>query len=128
MALSLIGTVFLAWGLLMTQPMCIAQEMVPRDKPTCEAQGGKWGPLGGIRNRIGCNIPYSDGGKTCSDSSECQGECIFEDQLANVLAGKPVKKFIPGEPVTGICASWRVMFGCFTYVRMGNVFPGPCKD
>jgi len=100
----------------------------PKDKVTCEAQGGKWGPLGGFRNQTGCNIPYSDGGTTCSDSSECQGRCIFEDQIENFVTSKAVKEFKPGEPVTGVCAPWRTMFGCFTYVRKGKVIPGPCID
>jgi hypothetical protein len=101
---------------------------IREDKATCEARGGKWGPLGGLLNRIGCNIPYSDGGRICSDSSDCQGRCIFESQLENLLTGKPVKEFRPGEPVTGVCARWRIMFGCFTYVHKGKTKPGPCID
>jgi hypothetical protein len=92
---------------------------------SCEAQGGKWGPLGGLLNRTGCNIPYSDGGTICSDSSECRGKCIAEDWRP---WGKPVKEFGPGQPVTGICTSWRVMFGCFRYVSKGQFVPGPCID
>jgi hypothetical protein len=98
----------------------------PEDKATCEAQGGD--PLGGFRNQTGCNIPYSDGGTICSDSSECQGRSIFEDQIENFVTGKAVKDFKPGEPVTGVCAPWRTMFGCFTYMRKGKVIPGPCID
>jgi hypothetical protein len=105
-----------------------AAETEPEEKASCENQGGKWGPLGGLANQTGCNIPYSDGGKTCSDSRQCQGECIVEDDLVSILKGKPVKEFRPGQPVTGICTSWRIMFGCFTYVRKGKVVPGLCID
>jgi hypothetical protein len=31
-----------------------------------------------------CNLPASDGGKECRDSSECEGECLAENMSSSV--------------------------------------------
>jgi hypothetical protein len=147
-----IGSAVFAWALFTAQPLWFVHDWATEvnwllktrakerqlaattdhekitDRASCEARGGKWGRLGGMSNRIGCNIPYSDGGTTCSDPSECQGECMVEYDSEYWPKGKRVKEYIPGPPATGICAPWRIMFGCFEYVIRGNVVPGPCID
>jgi hypothetical protein len=151
-ARSLIGSAVLAWVLFAAEPTWFINDWTAEinwlfkalakerrqaaitdrgrvsDQASCEARGGKWGPLGGLSNRTGCNFPYSDAGMTCSDSSECQGECLVEDDLASRLERKSVKEFRPGLPATGVCAPWEITFGCFEYVRRGKVVPGPCID
>jgi hypothetical protein len=43
----------------------------------CAQRGGTWKKsCPGKSYR--CFYPYEDGGKTCSDSSQCEGECIID--------------------------------------------------
>ena len=47
------------------------------DEGTCKKSGGKW--LGRQRGRgriTGCNLPTEDGGKACTDSSQCESACV----------------------------------------------------
>lgn len=84
---------------------------VPRDKDTCEAAGGKWGQVGLYPHEI-CNMPTPDGGKTCSDESDCMGSCFAENE---------------GDK-TGKCTEWTTVVGCNFNVENGKVTGKMCRD
>ena len=67
-----------------------------------------------------CVLPASDAGKTCNDSSECQGGCIAElTPEEHDLLTKEYGKHVLEK--TGQCSQWQQMFGCFPFVSNGKV-------
>ena len=81
----------------------------------CRARGGEWKQIG---LDYKCEINHTDGGKTCSDNSECQGTC---------LAPEGVK---PGEDIgaKGNCSSYSPVVGCFSSLNKGTVSLTICAD
>jgi hypothetical protein len=67
-----------------------------------------------------CVVPYPDGGKSCSDDSQCKGGCIAQ------LNFGPVAK--PGTPVRGVCEQANDGFGCTTHVKNGRALDTLCVD
>ena len=70
----------------------------------CSERGGKWrNACPGKPTR--CFIPYADAGKTCSDSSECQGECIIDISIRCEAPGKCTEPPVPepGTRMLGVC-------------------------
>lgn len=65
--------------------------VVPVDKVFCEARGGKWEQRGFV-GVLKCNLPTSDAGKECTDSSQCESVCIFDETKPN-LEPPPVVTF-----------------------------------
>ena len=46
------------------------------DQESCEEVGGEWKVWGNALGAVAeCNLPTSDSGKICSDSSECESYC-----------------------------------------------------
>jgi len=88
----------------------------PRDKESCEAKGGLWGPIG-LSPEERCNLPTSDAGKECSDSDECEGYCVAE-----LLPEEWSKSGVKGQ-----CTAWRIVVGCITLVEDGKA-KGICID
>lgn len=81
----------------------------------CLASGGfveKAGMLGAER----CTLRYSDGGQICTDSSQCQGQCIAELAGANQ------------DSTSGICQRTDNPFGCYAVVENGRTGPALCVD
>jgi len=71
-------------------------------KEECARQGGIWKQWGKL-NKEYCQIPVSDGGKLCTDGSQCSlGNCIAKNGT------------VPGE-----CQTYKATFGCITYVKNG---------
>lgn len=50
-------------------------EEIPRTKESCEARGGTWYAHYGETIDV-CVMPFKDGGKKCTSSDECQGNCV----------------------------------------------------
>lgn len=71
---------------------------------------------GGIASTPLCRRTYADGGKVCSDNSECEGNCTFEGAPAH------------GAPVTGRCEALEESWGCSHEVVAGRAFYGVCAD
>ena len=73
-------------------------------KEECAQQGGlwrKWGLLG----QEYCQIPVSDGGKSCTDGSQCSlGYCIATNDI------------VPGK-----CQTYKEIFGCIKHINNGVV-------
>jgi len=47
----------------------------PGTAKECVAGGGIWDPVQGRGHVTGCNPSTRDGGKACTDSSQCEGVC-----------------------------------------------------
>ncbi|MDO8558680.1 MAG: hypothetical protein Q7S09_05910 [bacterium] len=47
------------------------------EKAACAQKGGEWTRVDLAGDKI-CNMPTTDGGKACTDRSECQGACVGE--------------------------------------------------
>ena len=86
------------------------------ERATCEAVGGTIemaGRLGWQR----CLQTFSDGGETCSDTSDCMGKCLKDGNFADV-----------GAPATGKCAPNDNPFGCYQEIIDGVAVSGICVD
>jgi hypothetical protein len=60
---------------------------------------------------------YSDGGKICNDSSECQGACTSADVIKE------------GTKTTGFCRRSEIDgFGCFNVITNGVAEHAICQD
>ncbi|HEX2591133.1 MAG TPA: hypothetical protein VHL34_06540 [Rhizomicrobium sp.] len=66
-----------------------------------------------------CIYPYSDGGKTCSDDSQCKGGCLADTRH---MTHAPKR----GERVTGLCRPTSDGFGCSTHVKNGRAQETMC--
>ena len=70
---------------------------------------------GGVLERVGkaqaprCIIPYADGGKACTDGSQCLGKRCTGD-IEDVGAANPA---------TGTCVATNNPFGCNTVIEAG---------
>ncbi len=81
----------------------------PTDKNSCEQLGGQWKIWSNALNaRPKCNLPTSDSGKECTDSSQCESYCQAEKSLK------------PGSQTTGKCYEWRIA-DCMREVQ-GGIF------
>ena len=78
-------------------------------RESCEAANGVW-QVWGISECPSCNLRTSDSGVPCTDSRECEGECItdlFPDALCDGV-------------VAGQCSEFRTPFGCFCFMHEGQ--------
>ena len=64
-----------------------------------------------------CVEKYMDAGKTCSDNSECAGECRIEDEFVEV-----------GTKTTGFCSADSNPCGCFQLIIDGKAEHALCAD
>jgi hypothetical protein len=82
---------------------------LPTNEQDCLKQGGTWGPQGRAQQNM-CDLPTTDAGQPCTDSSQCEGAC---------LGGET--------PSIGTCSPRRLNFGCYTVMKDG-VQLGLCVD
>ena len=90
------------------------------DLDNCEAFGGKVLPV----CRLGlpsCVFSYSDAGRSCSDSAQCEGSCW----LAPPKQGESVR---PGDLAVGVCQADSDVCGCHFEILDGVVQQGICVD
>lgn len=83
----------------------------------CRVKGGAFlqqGKLGCYQ----CVLSYTDAGKVCQDSSDCQGQC------------KNTGEFIDNgaKNQSGQCASDSSPFGCYQTIEKGVAQPAICVD
>lgn len=102
----------------------VTNQDLPKDKVTCEAQGGRWGRIG-LSPVEQCNLPTPDAGKVCSDSSDCTGMCIADLSKADYDRVWRDKAVIQ---TSGKCAPWRITVGCVPQVTNGKVQGIICID
>lgn len=82
-------------------------EFISADKASCDKLGGKWGQwsdLGGEQ----CNRPTTDGGRICTDKSECRSVCVTTDSTP------------AGQTIIGTCYNWLIPPICSNMVVDGK--------
>ncbi|KGK56969.1 hypothetical protein NC00_15230 [Xanthomonas cannabis pv. phaseoli] len=85
------------------------------DAAACTAKGGQLRPVGRMQT-VRCIVPYADAGKTCSDNSDCSGDCL-------------VTSIVPtGAATTGTCQRDSDRFGCRQEVIAGKGQAALCID
>jgi hypothetical protein len=86
------------------------------DQPACQAKGGHIRSVGMFGTPV-CAIPFVDGGKSCSDKSDCSGKClIYNSDL-------PV-----GASSSGQCQRDDHIDGCWSEIVNGKIMGGWCVD
>ena len=83
----------------------------------CTINGGEWIRDGITDQAQYCLRSYSDAGKACKSSKDCEGTCILEGFYSSL---QPV-------PTSGRCTPDNRQFGCFDYFEYPNVF-SVCAD
>ena len=87
----------------------------PASKEQCLSHGGKWNYFQ-MGQFYFCEVKTTDGGASCLDNSECQGDCEPIDNMA-----------LHGSYARGQCANWLpVPGGCPSHVDHGKVVREPC--
>ena len=84
----------------------------------CNTKGGVWKRVG-LGQFYACVIAMPDAGKSCTDSSQCEGRCLTG------AGGMPDEG---NKQVTGSCQATNQPFGCFSEVENGVAGPGLCID
>ena len=84
----------------------------------CAGRGGV--PTDGPFKERYCRVAFADGGKRCTDKSQCQGACI-------VLGGGAKSAAHPG-PIVGVCETANVQYGCFSILEQGAAVQTACVD
>ena len=87
---------------------------------SCNAKGGTL-QESCLMGDLTCVTPYQDGGKECSDSSQCAGGCYYEGR-----PGEPAPP--PGKPAKGVCRRDDYPCGCYTPIVAGKMGQGTCAD
>ncbi|MBI4058570.1 hypothetical protein HY408_02270 [Candidatus Gottesmanbacteria bacterium] len=94
----------------------IIESIVPQfgdagSKDACDLLGGTWQAWGLLRREY-CQLKAPDGGKACRDGSECSlGRCISE-----------------GGSIPGKCQTYKLTFGCYSFVENGTTGRAICVD
>lgn len=99
------------------------QTSTARTEAECTEQGGEWGFFGDTIVRR-CNVKTADAGKACTDSGECQGDCVAslsERDKETLSAGQAL--FMEGK-----CSVQTLSLGCNYFVRQGQVKGLLCVD
>lgn len=112
LALTAVAAVLLAGCAPTAQPAAPTAETLAS---ACSAKGGTIQPVGKAQIPT-CVTPYADAGKACTDKSQCQGQCVLEDNLET-----------QGE-VTGACQKTDRQFGCYARVINGKATGAICVD
>jgi len=89
----------------------------PLTAEQCVAKGGTMRPAGRMQT-MRCAIPYADAGKTCDDKSDCEGQCLAENAVAETPPGG----------ITGKCQADNLLFGCLSAINGGRVTSTICVD
>jgi putative hemolysin len=87
------------------------------DRATCAADGGTVERRGRLGAEL-CVVPFADAGKSCTDASQCEGQCIAEETGPQPEAENP----------KGMCQADDKLFGCYSTVENGKIANTICVD
>ena len=87
------------------------------DRATCAADGGTVERRGRLGAEL-CVVPFADAGKSCTDSSQCEGQCIAEETGPQPSAQNP----------KGMCQADDRLFGCYSTIENGKIATTICVD
>jgi len=94
----------------------LSRDMSVTDRAACTKGGGKVERRGRMGMEL-CVRPYADAGKTCTDSSQCDGKCI-----GNAGAAPDASQ------VAGQCQADDRLFGCYFEIKGGKAANAICVD
>ena len=83
----------------------------------CTAKGGAFSQQG-MLGCYQCVVSYTDAGKACQDSTDCQGKCKNTGEFIDANAKNQ----------SGQCASDSSPFGCYQTIEEGVAQPAICVD
>lgn len=119
-----LASIAFAFVFTQKQPLPELKELMPESR-RCEQEGGIWRRWSYWQKSPECDRPYSDGGKTCTDSKDCLSElCVYEAE-ENVDPETKVDK-----AAQGTCAAWHSM-SCvkhYYFVESGKVVKHVCIE
>jgi hypothetical protein len=111
-------------GLLTVLAIGACSEAPPRqyglEENVCGVNGGKWTRVCGEKD-YRCLSPYADAGKACSDSSDCEGECVAD--IVELGPGTEPIFVEPGMKVVGKCQLYDDPCGNRIFVDDGIAMP-----
>jgi len=99
------------------QPAAPVKLVPASDQAGCLVQKGDWAPICRMQ-KAACVLNFSDAGKSCTDSDQCQGNCYTD----------PSQGARQGEAATGKCAMNSNPCGCNSRVEDGVATPTLCVD
>ncbi len=90
-----------------------------RLRASCESEGGFF-----IEALEQCQLPTTDAGKACKDSSECEGFCeadLSADEISKIAIGEQVKKM-------GTCGQRKNFHSGCSYIVEDDAVERFCAD
>jgi hypothetical protein len=95
----------------------------------CARQRGEYRQVC-IDQRYMCVLPFSDAGKVCKDSTECQGECRIDVVTVCDEAGNCKEPALPkpGQAATGMCQADNDPCGSVIPIKNGIAQKGENRD
>ena len=90
-----------------------------QDQASCEALGGRWGPIGLTRASSATSPPPTPA-SDASSSADCEGTCLAELTQDELDAGMRGNKVVHA---AGKCSAWRIVVGCVPMVEDGVLRP-----
>jgi hypothetical protein len=84
----------------------VTEEPKSRQQIKCEKSGGRWSVIGGGAGQS-CVQPTRDGGKTCDEESDCDGQCLARSKT---------------------CAPFDPLWGCNEVLQEGGSRVTLCLD
>lgn len=116
--------------LLLATSACGGQQnAADAESRACLEKNGDWRRVC-IAQKYQCVKAFADAGKSCNDSSECEGECLVDLATKCNDANECTDAEVPksGEQVTGICQRDDDPCGSFVVVREGRAQPIVHRD
>ena len=88
-----------------------------QERAACEARRGRV-MIAGLSGSEMCALPFADGGRRCTDGSQCAGDCLYEGRTPSRRDAR----------VAGVCERYRYGFGCRSFVEHGRITRNLCVD
>jgi len=98
-----------------------AEEKAPKTGEACSEQGGKWAVFG-EKDEKRCSLLTTDNNSLCSDSSQCQGDCVTRLDTRMTYAIEHRQKIL----IQGRCSKWTLNNGCYAFVKTSYVKSVDC--
>ena len=80
---------------------------------SCASQGGTYARRG-MMGAYSCAVPFADAGKSCTDSTQCEGQCRVE--------------MTEPQPISGQCQATTDPFGCHGFFDDNGEYAAICVD
>lgn len=77
---------------------------IPKTQEECVGENRFWTEQGPSRGVKSCALRATDAHKICTDGSQCEGECLAAENLADA------------KPAVGSCSEWVMNFGCHKFI------------